>query len=86
MCTFVKWGIVKVKCPDGWQSVMRFSRLGGIKDNHCLTPKPEANVRVCVCVCVRAQGQVTVTVHFARHLLQDEEELTFHCVYVCVGV
>ncbi len=40
-------GESEVKCPDGWQSAVRFSRLGGIKDNHCLTPKPEANVCVC---------------------------------------
>lgn len=75
---WMRWGNgeSEVKCPDGWQSAMRLSRLGGIKNNHCLTPKPEA--KVCV------QGQLEVTLHFSRHLLQDEGQLTFHCVYVCV--
>lgn len=41
----------KSECPDGWQSATRFPRLGGIKDNNCLTPKPEAKR-------VREQGQV----------------------------
>lgn len=49
MC--VRSGKSEVKCPDGWQSATRFPRLGGIKDNHCLTPKPEAKR-------VSEQGQV----------------------------
>lgn len=64
-----------MKRPDGWQSVTRFCRLVGIKDNRRLTPKPEVNV------CVRKDKSESPFTS-PRHLLQDEGELTFHSVCV----
>lgn len=43
-----------LRSPDGWQSATRFSRLGGIRNNHFLTSKPEATCVVCVFVCMCA--------------------------------
>lgn len=76
---WMRWGNgeSEVKCPDGWRSAMSFSRLGGIKNNHCLTPKPEGSV------CV--QGQLKSRPSLLQTSAAGRGTADFSlCVRVCV--
>lgn len=70
-----------LRSPDGWQSATRFSRLGGIRNNHFLTSKPEATCVVCVFVCVLARTSQSHTLLPKTSAAGRGGELTFQGVF-----